>query len=99
MKNDERRIRGLRMAFELSVSGLYANSHEIESALQRAGYTDAHEWLDGNSIREELERECDRAKSGFEPGSGNGCFRRCPAKPRPQKRSSIIARSEKRLRK
>ena len=70
LKNDERRIRGLRMAFELSVSGLYADSHEIESALQRAGYTDAHEWLDGNSIREELERECDRAKSGSEPSSG-----------------------------
>jgi hypothetical protein len=65
---EQRRAKFMQEAYELARSGRHRDYLSIESALSGV-YPEAREWLDNNSIRDDLRRMCDNARKESDDAS------------------------------
>lgn len=60
---EQRRTECMKEAYVLAQSGLHIDHLTIERVLS-ARFPEARDWLDGNSIRDDLRRMCAKAREG-----------------------------------
>jgi len=59
---EQRRAYVNKRAYELAQTGNYKDYLGIENALIQEGYPEARDWLDRDSIRDDLKAICDNAR-------------------------------------